>query len=156
MSWRRFRRLILFSVLVAVAVEAIRSLRGPEAPVFSRHRPEGEDPPPGPAAPQHARASSPAEPAPEAEAAATPGSEPEPNADPDSASGTHLQPVQAADQIWAEPIDGGCPPGYPVKAKVRSGIYHEPGMRAYERTRPDRCYATATDAQGDGFRAAKR
>lgn len=55
-----------------------------------------------------------------------------------------------------EPVDGACPVGFPVKAKARSGIYHEPGMLAYERTRPDRCYASSEDARSDGFRAAKR
>ena len=63
-------------------------------------------------------------------------------------------PVPA--QTWVEPHDGACPPGYPIKAKVKSGIYHLPGMTAYERTRPDRCYAEETAAQADGLRKAKR
>ena len=57
---------------------------------------------------------------------------------------------------WAEPVEGECPHGFPVKAKVRSGIYREPGMLNYERTAPDRCYASADAAEADGLRAAKR
>jgi hypothetical protein len=47
-------------------------------------------------------------------------------------------------------------PGYPIKVKLSSGIYHLPGMLAYERTQADRWYASADDAVADGFRAAKR
>ena len=43
-----------------------------------------------------------------------------------------------------------------VKVKLASGIYHLPGMFAYDRTIPDRCYASAEAAEADGFRAAKR
>lgn len=57
---------------------------------------------------------------------------------------------------WVAPVDGACPEGFPVKAKTGSGIYHLPGMQAYERTRPDRCYADAEGAEADGFRPAKR
>ena len=56
---------------------------------------------------------------------------------------------------WVEPVDGGCPAGYPVKANDNSGIYHVPGGRFYERTVPERCYARAEDAEADGYRAAK-
>jgi hypothetical protein len=66
------------------------------------------------------------------------------------------QPVPATDQPWAAPVGGTCPEGYPVKAKLRSGIYHLPGMSAYERTTPDRCYPTADAAVADGLRPAKR
>lgn len=63
----------------------------------------------------------------------------------------------AAETSWvpAEP-DGGCPQGFPIKVKVRSGIYHATGMLNYDRTAPDRCYATAAAAEADGFRPAKR
>ena len=57
---------------------------------------------------------------------------------------------------WVPPVEGACPDGYPVKAKVASGIYHQPGGLSYERTRPDRCYADTASAEADGFRAAKR
>jgi methylphosphotriester-DNA--protein-cysteine methyltransferase len=46
--------------------------------------------------------------------------------------------------------------GYDIKVKLSSGIFHRPGMLAYERTRADRWYRSADDAVADGFRAAKR
>jgi hypothetical protein len=56
---------------------------------------------------------------------------------------------------WVEAVDGACPVSHPVKVKVGSGIYHLPGGRFYERTRPERCYADAAAAEADGYRAAK-
>lgn len=50
----------------------------------------------------------------------------------------------------------GAPAGYPVKVKLSSGIYHEPGTFNYERTRPDRWYRSPAEAAADGFRAPKR
>ena len=64
--------------------------------------------------------------------------------------------VGALGTVAAQPVDGRCPNGYPVKAKQRSRIYHLPGMAAYQRTRPDSCYRCAEDAEGEGFRRAKR
>lgn len=58
---------------------------------------------------------------------------------------------------WVFPnADGTCPPDHRIKAKLRSGLFHEPGMAAYERTNPDRCYSRAIDAESDGLRRAKR
>lgn len=57
---------------------------------------------------------------------------------------------------WATPVDGECPEGFPIKAKLSSGIFHLPGMSAYGRTHPDRCYASTEDALLDGLRVAKR
>ena len=56
---------------------------------------------------------------------------------------------------WVPPVGGACPSGYSVKAKANSGIYHVPGGRSYDRTVPERCYASAADAEADGYRAAK-
>jgi hypothetical protein len=55
---------------------------------------------------------------------------------------------------WVEPVDGACPGGHPVKVAA-SGIYHVPGGRFYDRTRPQRCYVDAAAAEADGYRAAK-
>jgi hypothetical protein len=64
-------------------------------------------------------------------------------------------PVDAV-PAWAQPNgDGACPVGYPVKAKVASGIFHVEGGRNYARTKPDRCYATPQAAEADGLRASK-
>lgn len=56
---------------------------------------------------------------------------------------------------WVPPVDGACPAGYAVKANDNSGIFHLPGGRFYDRTVPERCYATAEDAEADGYRRAK-
>jgi hypothetical protein len=57
---------------------------------------------------------------------------------------------------WVEAADGTCPPTHPVKAKLASKLFHLPGMFAYPRTKPDRCYLDADTAVADGFTAAKR
>lgn len=59
------------------------------------------------------------------------------------------------DARWVLPVEDGCPPGYPVKANDSSRIFHVPGGRFYDRTKPERCYADAVDAVADGYRAAK-
>jgi hypothetical protein len=51
--------------------------------------------------------------------------------------------------------DGSCPPEHPIKANDNSGIFHVPGGRFYDRTRAERCYATAEAAIADGYRQAK-
>ena len=56
---------------------------------------------------------------------------------------------------WMSPNGEACPAGYPVKANERSMIYHVQGGRFYDRTVPERCYATADDAEADGYRRAK-
>ena len=62
-----------------------------------------------------------------------------------------------SDSPWAEPTaDGSCPDGFPIKAKMKSKIFHEPGQLNYDRTTPDRCYRDAATAVADGLRAAKR
>jgi hypothetical protein len=54
------------------------------------------------------------------------------------------------------PVEQACPASHPVKAKLRSGIFHEPGGASYGRTIPDRCYQDATAAEADGLRRAQR
>ena len=56
---------------------------------------------------------------------------------------------------WIEPTDGGCPVSHPIKANDDSGIFHLPGGRFYDRTRAERCYATAEAAEADGYRRSK-
>lgn len=51
--------------------------------------------------------------------------------------------------------DGTCPESHPVKVNEKSGIFHVPGGRFYDRTNADRCYATAEAALADGYRQAK-
>jgi hypothetical protein len=61
----------------------------------------------------------------------------------------------ASGTAWVVPVDGECPDGYPIKANDNSGIYHVPGGRFYDRTKPERCYVDAASAAADGYRAAK-
>ena len=57
---------------------------------------------------------------------------------------------------WADPLDDGtCPISHPVKANDNSGIFHLPGGRFYDRTKPERCYSDADAAVADGYRQAK-
>ena len=58
--------------------------------------------------------------------------------------------------VVAPGADGACPVSHPIKGKISSGIYHQPGGFAYNRTHADRCYLDAKAAETDGLRAAKR
>ena len=60
-----------------------------------------------------------------------------------------------ADRTWVEPEGRTCPATHPIKAKLSSGRFHLPGMAVYDRTHPDRCYATAEAAELDGLQRAK-
>jgi hypothetical protein len=63
----------------------------------------------------------------------------------------------AAPVAWVSPDpDGTCPTSHPVKAKLSSKLFHLPGMFAYARTKPDRCYRDAAAAEADGLTQAKR
>ena len=64
--------------------------------------------------------------------------------------------VAATIEAWVEPDGESCPATHPVKAKLSSGIYHEPGGQMYDRTTPDRCYRDSDAAIADGLRASKR
>jgi len=57
---------------------------------------------------------------------------------------------------WVDPDRDACPATHPVKAKLKSAIYHQPGGQMYDRTTPDRCYRDAEAATADGLRASKR
>ena len=92
-----------------------------------------------------------------------------PPLEPDSASApsTPTESQAAADespddapdvvaQAWCEPnADGSCPETHQIKVNTTSGIFHVPGGRFYERTKPHRCYATAEAAAADGYRQSK-
>ena len=65
-------------------------------------------------------------------------------------------PPRAALAAWVESDGAACPVTHPVKANVRSGIYHLPGGASYDRTRPDRCYRDPAAAVADGLRASRR
>lgn len=69
---------------------------------------------------------------------------------------SHATVAVSVSTTWVAPADGQCPDGYPVKAKLKSGIFHRPGGLSYDRTIPDRCYVDDASAEADGLRAAKR
>ncbi|MCR2053760.1 hypothetical protein NSA19_13105 [Actinomyces bowdenii] len=48
-----------------------------------------------------------------------------------------------------------CPSHAPIKGNKDSMIYHRPGQRHYDRTKAEECFATGSDAQIAGYRAAK-
>jgi hypothetical protein len=57
---------------------------------------------------------------------------------------------------WVSPVDDyTCPDGYPIKGSGKY-IYHMPGGRFYDRTRPIRCFATIAEAEAAGFSASRR
>jgi hypothetical protein len=60
------------------------------------------------------------------------------------------------ERLWVPATDGVCPPSHPVKAKLSSKIYHSPGARNYNRTKPDRFYPDEASDQSDGLRPALR
>jgi len=47
---------------------------------------------------------------------------------------------------------GACPDDRPIKGNLPSAIYHRPGDPSYEATNPERCFATAEEAELAGFR----
>jgi hypothetical protein len=61
-----------------------------------------------------------------------------------------------ATAAWVKPSGGVCPDTHPVKAKMTSKLFHLPGMFAYARTNPDRCYKDEDAAVEDGLTKAKR
>ncbi len=83
---------------------------------------------------------------------------PEPDHDPWSTEPpVALEAHAEAGAAWLEPNgESSAPAGHPIKAKLSSGIYHVPGGAMYDRTRPDRWYASTAAAEADGLRAAKR
>jgi len=65
--------------------------------------------------------------------------------------------AEADAAAWVEPTAAGrCPDGYPVKAKASSKIFHVPGGVLYDKTGPDRCYASPAAAEADGYRQSLR
>ena len=112
---------------------------------------------PAPAAPAPApAAATPASPAPAPAPTPAPAAQsaaPPPAAD-DPAAATPA--AGEVPRVWVEPVGGTCPTSHPVKAKLASRLFHVPGMFAYDRTRPDRCYADEQGAIEDGFSRAKR
>jgi hypothetical protein len=146
----------------------VRPAPAPDAPPAGDHNPHGRvtvpreaapmgappavaTPGPGPAEPE---ASEPSEHL-DAEQAAAGAPAPTRRAAPRKAT-ARKAPARSTGAPWVEPDGKACPPTHPVKAKLASRLYHLPGMLAYDRTVPDRCYADPAAAEADGFTRAKR
>ena len=158
------KRLVRFASLaaaVAAVIAAIRALNRDHDPLPApASGPTGSPWPPLRAEPTTTTPVGDATPTPDAAPAPNPPVEesrevvvPEPDGIPVAA----VEDAPAPSGAWTEPTaTGGCPEGYPIKAKMTSKIFHAPGQLNYERTTPDRCYASAEAAEADGLRAAKR
>ncbi|WP_460796706.1 sunset domain-containing protein [Microbacterium sp. GXF0217] len=48
-----------------------------------------------------------------------------------------------------------CPSWAPIKGNANSGIYHVPGGRYYEKTKPEECFRTEAAAVAAGYRKSK-
>ena len=170
---RRFFRAVFLAGVVAAAVAVVRSRkrdvdplpqlatapRGEPWPPLRNESPAPDElddpaPPPAPAPVSTPTPSATAAAAPEDEQEAT--LAPEPGGVPVGDAARRSRPLQAP-TTWTDPApDGGCPDGFPIKAKMTSKIFHAPGQLNYDRTTPDRCYTDAAAAEADGLRAAKR
>ena len=136
---RAFRRAVFVGILAGIAYAVWRTLKTrllqPPAAVEWEPAPFPFPPVPRPAASTPPATTTPA---------------------PVPAEASAPAPAPAANDAWVEPDDGVCPASHPVKAKLRSGIFHVPGGQNYDRTRADRCYLDADAAQADGLRQSQR
>ncbi|MDO5744304.1 MAG: hypothetical protein Q4P23_07525 [Micrococcaceae bacterium] len=66
----------------------------------------------------------------------------------------------AAKKAWSKPKGKNCPAGFPVKGNQtgsnKEWKYHVRGGQYYERTVPEQCFKTTSDARKAGYRASKR
>lgn len=135
---KRVAHVLKLGAVVGVAVGIVRAVRGsgpPEVTGQASWPPLREEPP-------AAKRTGPVQ---FATTTATPATTP-----PDAPT----QPDHEA--TWVAPVEGVCPVSHPIKGNADSGIFHVPGGMSYDRTVPERCYATEADAEADGFRRAKR
>ena len=135
-------------------LQARRDEREQEAALRSTEPWPPITPAPGPA--HQASSPSPAAPTPGPQPEAAP---PPPVAvRPDSAEPPPRQAVatKEAEATWVDPEGRVCPPSHPIKGKLKSHLFHAPGMFAYDRTIPDRCYASEEEAEADGLSRARR
>jgi len=68
------------------------------------------------------------------------------------------EPTPATNALRAEPVDGVCPASHPIKGNrgsMGAMIYHVPGGRNYDRTKPEACFATIEEAEAAGYRAPR-
>jgi len=159
------KRLVRFASLaaaVAAVIAAIRALNREQDPLPTpASGPTGSPWPPLRAEPTTTTPVGDATPTPDAAPAPNPPVAEEAREvvvpEPDGIPVAAVEDTTPAGAAWIAPTaDGGCPVGYPIKAKMTSKIFHAPGQLNYDRTTPDRCYASTDAAEADGLRAAKR
>ena len=152
-SFRIGLRLGLLAGLVLAFVKTVQSRRRPALPPAGG---TGAWPTPPVARPTVTTTPAPPPP-PEPAPAAAPAPSRAPAAAPKKAAAKKAAKKAAAPAVaWVEPSGGVCPESHPVKAKLSSRLYHLPGMFAYPRTNPDRCYRDGEAAEADGLTRAKR
>ena len=160
---RRLVAVLLGSAVVARCIRAglhrrhraaTTSTAAPQRPVAPEPTPEPEPEPVAEPEPEPEPEPVP-EPEPEPAVAIEPEPEPVAAVEPEPEPTPEPEPEPAPTVAWCEPVDGECPPGYPIKVKLSSGIFHEPGGAHHPRVRPDRCYTNAAAAEADGFRRSK-
>lgn len=154
----RVRKLAVVIAIGALIAVIVKKLRGGPAPQFENH-PTVRGGPVAPSRPEDLPDLVPAPTDPTVPASdRTPHLVPAPvdPTVPDRPAAESAESRESGEPTWVAPVDGACPDGYPIKAKVKSGIFHQPGGIAYDRTHPDRCYPSVAAAEADGLRAAKR
>jgi len=142
MIGRWLRRLLVLGTLGGAGWVAVKFLRGDPVPAFEA----------GPTTPTLLAPVEKLVPTPSPPAEATVVEPEAPAAEPEAPAAPAAPVADWVDAVAGE--DG--PATHPVKAKLKSGIYHLPGMLNYDRTVPDRWYTTAEAAEADALRQAKR
>ena len=80
---------------------------------------------------------------------------------PTTLPGEQTSRATQSERPGVKPIDArNCPASHPIKGNftTNSGercIYHMPKQRFYEKTKPERCYATEEESKINGCRASK-
>ena len=150
--FRPFRLGLWLGVLGAAAWFVQRYQRAHQDPAPVGAPVERPAPPPTPPTPVVASVAEPVAP-PEAEPAPAPVAKAVAKK---KAAAKKKAPARVA-AAWVAPDEAGvCPASHPVKAKLTSKLFHLPGMFAYARTNPDRCYRDEATAEADGLTRAKR
>ncbi|HEX9969830.1 MAG TPA: hypothetical protein VGB03_06795 [Acidimicrobiales bacterium] len=135
--------------------EPVRMAAAPEREAAAEWPPIQQDPP-QPPAPEVPNVQAESDTPPPVRKAATKKAPATKKAAPRTRKAAAPAPAMAPATAWVEPTGAVCPPSHPVKAKLSSRLFHLPGMFAYARTVPDRCYSDAEAAEADGLARAKR
>ncbi|GAB3699199.1 hypothetical protein GCM10028815_04360 [Mariniluteicoccus flavus] len=85
---------------------------------------------------------------------------PRTTAPPTTRSAEPPEPARAAGGGAVAPVGKDCPASAPIKGNqgsrsTKEWIYHRPGGGSYKVTEPEECFASGSDAEDAGYRAAK-